>query len=86
MQKKRFLNLPYAMWTSGPLNIDAAEHLRVSLEKWGLEPKSSIKPQLTIPASVPGHELRNHRHGNLLMLAWRLSAKAWTKAYRRRCH
>ena len=56
VQKKRFLNLPYAMWTSGPLNIDAAEHLRVSLEKWGLEPKSSIKPQLTIPASVPGHE------------------------------
>ena len=44
------------MWTSGPLNIDAAEHLRVSLEKWGLEPKSSIKPQLRIPASVPGHE------------------------------
>ena len=56
VQKKRFLNLPYAMWTSGPLNIDAAEHLRVSLEKWGLEPKSSIKPQLIIPTSVPGHE------------------------------
>ena len=56
VKKKRYLNLPYAMWTSGPLNIDAAEHLRVSLEKWGLEPQSSIKPQLKIPASVPGHE------------------------------
>ena len=56
VKKKRYLNLPIAMWTSGPLNIDAAEHLRVSLEKWGLEPKSSIKPQLRIPASVPGHE------------------------------
>lgn len=36
----RFLNLPYAMWTSGPLNIDAAEELRASLEAWGLAPRS----------------------------------------------
>lgn len=36
----RFLNLPYALWTSGPLNIDAAEQVRDALEKWGLAPKA----------------------------------------------
>jgi len=36
--QERFLNLPYAMWTSGPLNIDAAEQVRLALEKWGLAP------------------------------------------------
>jgi iron complex transport system substrate-binding protein len=36
----RFLNLPYAMWTSGPLNIDAAERLRAALERWELVPRS----------------------------------------------
>lgn len=40
----RFLNLPYAMWTSGPLNIDAAEQLRAALEDWGLAPPSGIRP------------------------------------------
>lgn len=39
VKEGRFLNLPYAMWTSGPLNIDAAEELRASLEKWGLVPQ-----------------------------------------------
>lgn len=34
----RFLNLPYAMWTSGPLNIDAAEEVRAALEGWELVP------------------------------------------------
>lgn len=34
----RFLNLPYAMWTSGPLNIDAAEQVRAALEQFGLAP------------------------------------------------
>lgn len=38
VNQERFLNLPYAMWTSGPLNIDAAEAVRASLEKWGLVP------------------------------------------------
>jgi iron complex transport system substrate-binding protein len=40
----RFINLPYPLWTSGPLNIDAAEELRQSLEGWGLAPPSGIKP------------------------------------------
>jgi iron complex transport system substrate-binding protein len=38
VKEGRFLNLPYAMWTSGPLNIDAAEQVREALEKWGLVP------------------------------------------------
>jgi iron complex transport system substrate-binding protein len=38
VREGRFLNLPYAMWTSGPLNIDAAEEVRAALEKWGLTP------------------------------------------------
>ncbi|MBF6455357.1 ABC transporter substrate-binding protein [Nocardia cyriacigeorgica] len=41
----RFLNLPYAMWTSGPLNIDAAEQIRKHLEQWGLVPPSDIAPR-----------------------------------------
>ncbi|WP_084535247.1 ABC transporter substrate-binding protein [Nocardia yamanashiensis] len=40
----RFLNLPYALWTSGPLNIDAAEQVRVQLETWNLAPRSGIRP------------------------------------------
>lgn len=38
VREGRFLNLPYAMWTSGPLNIDAAEEVRTALEKWKLAP------------------------------------------------
>ena len=38
--QERFLNLPYAMWTSGPLNIDAAELVRATLEDWDLAPAS----------------------------------------------
>lgn len=44
VQERRFLNLPYALWTSGPLNIDAAEQVRKALEGWGLTPPSSIQP------------------------------------------
>lgn len=40
VKEKRFLNLPYAMWTSGPLNIDAAEEVRATLEEWELAPTS----------------------------------------------
>lgn len=40
VREERFLNLPYAMWTSGPLNVDAAEELRTVLEGWGLVPTS----------------------------------------------
>lgn len=38
VKEERFLNLPYAMWTSGPLNIDAAEEVRAALEEWELVP------------------------------------------------
>lgn len=41
----RFLNLPYALWTSGPLNIDAAEQIRKQLERWNLLPASDIEPR-----------------------------------------
>ncbi|MFF0612466.1 ABC transporter substrate-binding protein [Nocardia tengchongensis] len=40
----RFLNLPYALWTSGPLDIDAAEQVRAQLERWNLVPASTIRP------------------------------------------
>ncbi|QIS11024.1 ABC transporter substrate-binding protein [Nocardia arthritidis] len=43
--ENRFLNLPYAMWTSGPLNIDAAEQIRKQLEHWNLVPPSTIEPR-----------------------------------------
>ncbi|WP_424186307.1 ABC transporter substrate-binding protein [Actinokineospora sp. G85] len=45
VKEGRFLNLPYALWTSSPLNIDAAEQVRAALEKWGLVPASSVKPR-----------------------------------------
>lgn len=54
VKENRFINLPYAMWTSGPLNIDAAEQIRKGFEKFGLVPSSEIKPSLELPASVPG--------------------------------
>ncbi|WP_194820464.1 ABC transporter substrate-binding protein [Nocardia sp. XZ_19_385] len=41
----RFLNLPYALWTSGPLNIDAAEQIRKQLERWNLVPASTVTPK-----------------------------------------
>lgn len=43
--EQRFLNLPYPMWTSGPLNIDAAEQVRKQLERWNLVPASGIEPR-----------------------------------------
>ncbi len=57
VKEGRFVNLPYAMWTSGPLNIDGAEYIRASLEAYGLEPKSGIKPQLDIRKlkNLPGN-------------------------------
>lgn len=53
VKEKRFINLPYAMWTSGPLNIDAAEWVRHDLEQLKLVPSSDIKPQLKLP-EIPG--------------------------------
>lgn len=40
VKEGRFLNLPYALWTSGPLNVEAAEEVRSALEGWGLVPVS----------------------------------------------
>ncbi|AZA09438.1 ABC transporter substrate-binding protein [Corynebacterium pseudopelargi] len=54
VKEERFINLPYAMWTSGPLNIDAAEHVRKALEYFKLVPESDIEPALTLPSSTPG--------------------------------
>ncbi|MGU3435748.1 ABC transporter substrate-binding protein [Actinomycetes bacterium M1A6_2h] len=42
VRDRRFLNLPYALWTSGPLNIDAAEQVRQQFERWGLVPPSGV--------------------------------------------
>ncbi|MCS4489792.1 ABC transporter substrate-binding protein [Corynebacterium sp. ES2794-CONJ1] len=56
VKENRFINLPYAMWTSGPLNIDAAEHVRKGLEKFDLVPASNLTPKLDLPDSVPGKE------------------------------
>ncbi|WP_280389980.1 ABC transporter substrate-binding protein, partial [Nocardia wallacei] len=43
--EQRFFDLPYTMWTSGPLNIDAAEQVRAQLETWKLLPPSGIRPR-----------------------------------------
>jgi iron complex transport system substrate-binding protein len=45
VRQERFLNLPYALWTSGPLNIDAAEQVRYALEEWKLVPPSGLTPK-----------------------------------------
>ncbi|GAA1287354.1 ABC transporter substrate-binding protein [Saccharothrix xinjiangensis] len=45
----RFLNLPFAMWTSSPLNVDAAEHLRTALEARDLLPRSEVRARLDLP-------------------------------------
>lgn len=56
VRENRFINLPYAMWTSGPLNIDAAEHVRAALEGFGYLPESGRKPQLALPMELAGRE------------------------------
>ncbi|AKE41008.1 ABC-type Fe3+-hydroxamate transport system, periplasmic component [Corynebacterium kutscheri] len=56
VKEGRFINLSYAMWTSSALNIDAAEHVRKGLEKFGLQPTSDIKTQLELPKSLDGQE------------------------------
>ncbi|WFG46021.1 hypothetical protein [Pseudonocardia alni] len=45
VRENRFLNLPYALWTSGPLNVDAAEQVRAALERWNLVPASGLTPE-----------------------------------------
>lgn len=56
VKENRFINLPYVMWTESPLNVDAAEHVRKALEKFGLQPKSEISTQLSLPTDLPGRD------------------------------
>ncbi|MDO4632047.1 MAG: ABC transporter substrate-binding protein [Corynebacterium sp.] len=56
VKENRFINLPYAMWTSSPLNIDAAEYVRKAYEKFGLAPSSDVATKLTLPESLQGRE------------------------------
>lgn len=56
VKEDRFINLNYSMWVSSPLNIDAAEHVRKGLEKFGLVPESDIEPAMTLPESLDGRE------------------------------
>lgn len=55
VRERRYLNLPISTWTSGPLNIDAAEQLRVGLEEHDLVPPSGIEPERDLePAGTTG--------------------------------
>src|SRR5699024_8590555 len=45
VEEGRFIGIPISAWTSGPLNIDAAEALRDELEQWDLAPDSDISPE-----------------------------------------
>ncbi|MDO5093832.1 MAG: ABC transporter substrate-binding protein [Propionibacteriaceae bacterium] len=56
VQQERFVNLPYAMWTESPINIDAAEYLRKALEQHELVPASNVQTQLEMPADLPGRD------------------------------
>lgn len=48
VRENRFINLPYGMWVSSPLNIDAAETIRAVLEKHGLAPETGLTPRLDV--------------------------------------
>ncbi|MGV9672298.1 ABC transporter substrate-binding protein [Gordonia sp. NPDC003504] len=48
VKENRFINLPYAMWVSSPLNIDSAEILRKVFEAHDLAPQSRITPTLDV--------------------------------------
>ena len=54
VKEERFVNLPYAMWTESPINIDAAEYLRKALEQYKLAPESDVKIELAMPSDFPG--------------------------------
>ncbi len=43
VRHNRFIALPYVEWTSGPLNIDAAERLHAALARWGLVPRTGAE-------------------------------------------
>ncbi|MDQ0363828.1 ABC transporter substrate-binding protein [Catenuloplanes indicus] len=57
VKEERFVNLPYALWVSGPLNIDSAEWVRKSVEHFGLAPASPITPTLDLNqlSELPGN-------------------------------
>ncbi|GAA1657618.1 ABC transporter substrate-binding protein [Actinoplanes couchii] len=61
VKEGRFVNLPYAMWVSGPLNIDAAEWVRRSTEHFGLTPQSQIASPVDITklTGLPGNDWLN---------------------------
>lgn len=48
VREGHFLNLPYAMLVSSPLNIDAAEILRQVFERHQLAPVSDVRPSLDL--------------------------------------
>lgn len=54
VKEERFVNLPYALWTESPVNIDAAEYLRKAFEQFKLAPESDVKIDLEMPADFPG--------------------------------
>ncbi|MBN9644982.1 ABC transporter substrate-binding protein [Corynebacterium mendelii] len=56
VQHHRFINVPYAMMTTGPLAVDGAEYVRHALQQLDLVPDSSVTPQLSLPESVAGRE------------------------------
>ncbi len=57
VKEERFVNLPYAMWVSGPLNIDAAEWVRQAVEHFGVAPSSPVAPTLDLTklSDLPGN-------------------------------
>ncbi|GAB3252048.1 ABC transporter substrate-binding protein [Kineosporia babensis] len=57
VKEERFVNLPYALWVSSPLNIDAAEWVRRSMEHFGLVPESGIETSLDVTqlSNLPGN-------------------------------
>lgn len=59
VKERRFVNLPYPMWVSSPLNIDAAEWIRQAAEHWDLLPDTDITSNLDITSlteTLPGNE------------------------------
>lgn len=57
VKEKRILNLPYGMWTSGPMTVEGAEYIRKAMEHWDLAPKTDISPDIDIrKLSLPGNE------------------------------
>lgn len=51
VKQERFINLPYVVWTSSPLNIDGAETVRKALERFQLVPESTITPKHDVELS-----------------------------------